>query len=131
MFRSTPITVTDSAPNTDDPKSDRVSAALLVFPAAAAMLLQQSAAAVSTASSSAAAAIGLDYFSAGDSVSSSVFDYPLSSSLVIARAPDLPQVRTKNQSPTVSNLYQSCPGLLHRNFQDQVSLIRNSSFITS
>ena len=76
MFRSTPITVTDSAPNTDNPKSDRVSAALLVFPAAAAMLLLQSAAAVSTASSSAAAAIGLDYFSAGDSVSSSVFDYP-------------------------------------------------------
>ena len=76
MYRSTPITVTDSAPNTDNPKSDRVSAALLVFPAAAAMLLLQSAAAVSTASSSAAAAIGLDYFSAGDSVSSSVFDYP-------------------------------------------------------
>lgn len=76
MFRSTPITVTDSAPNTDNPKSDRVSAALLVFPAAAAMLLLQSAAAVSTASSSASAAIGLDYFSAGDSVSSSVFDYP-------------------------------------------------------
>ena len=76
MFRSTPITVADSAPNTDNPKSDRVSAALLVFPAAAAMLLLQSAAAVSTASSSAAAAIGLDYFSAGDSVSSSVFDYP-------------------------------------------------------
>lgn len=75
MFRSTPTAVSNSAPNTDDPKSGWVSGVLLIFPTAAAMLVLQSAAAVTTASAS-AAAIGFDYFSASDPVSSSVSDYP-------------------------------------------------------
>ena len=75
MFRSSPTAVSNSAPNTDDPKGGRVSGALLVFPTVAVMLVLQSAAAATTASS-AAAAIGFDYFSGDDLVSSSVSDYP-------------------------------------------------------
>ena len=85
MFRSTPTavsnscqTVSNSAPNTDDPKCSWVSGVQLVLPTAAVMLVLQSAAAVTSASSSAAAAasIGFDYFSDSDPVSSSVSDHP-------------------------------------------------------